>query len=179
MDRMSSTRKAKRVLKLPSYRTTLIAEMKSRISFLSIAHELGLLSQDPFTKLTSFCEKFPKLPAENILLEYACSTGEMTNYTALPAHADGNKSHEVETLCYNGRVANTNLNNADEIVNNWSPAFLYCCNAGVLFKIAVGSNIMHCNLNKIMHVADNTRNDANYSRASGPCGPHLNNIKFK
>lgn len=180
MDRMTSTQKAKRVLKIPSYRTTLIAEMKSRLSFLGIAHELGLLSQDPFVKLTSFCEKFPKAPVENVLLEYACSTGEMANYSALPAHDDGNKSHEVETLVYNGRVAiNANLKNADKIVNSWSPAFLYCCNAGVLFKIAVGRSIMHCNLNKIMHVADTSRNDANYSRASGPCGPHLNSIKFK
>ena len=180
MDRMTSTQKAKRVLKLSSYRTTLIAEMKSRVSFLGIAHELGLLSQDPFAKLTSFSERFPKAPAETILLEYACSTGEMANYSALPAHDDGNKSHEVETLAYKGRVANNaNLQNTDDIVNNCSPAFLYCCNAGVLFKIAVGRTIMHCNLNKIMHAADTSRNDANYSRASGPCGPHLDNIKFK
>ncbi|GFH48071.1 predicted protein [Chaetoceros tenuissimus] len=179
MHRLRSKEKAKRANLYPSYRTTLLAEMKSRIMFLGVAQELGLLSQNPFAKLSEFCKAFPKFSAEKILLEYACSTGEMSNYNALPAHTDGNTSHEVETLCYNGRVAaNADNENADAIVKNWLPAFLYCCNAGVLFKIKMGKHIMHCNLTRIMHVADKSRNDANYSRASGPCGPHLDNIKF-
>jgi hypothetical protein len=167
MSRVNKHKKGQDLKSSGAYRNNVIAEMMSRIESLIIAKEMNLLEMDdPFATLKSNNSKFER---NDSLIAYACTTGEMRNYSALAAHVDGNKSHEVETLAYNGRVFPAEVReNHSLIVDDFCPAYLFCCYAGVVITVNVGRQIIHCNLKSILHVPDSSRNYTNYSRAYGP-----------
>lgn len=167
MTRVNKHKKSKELKGSGTYQTNVIAEMMSRIESLIIAKEMNLLeTDDPFATLKRFKMKMER---KDSLIAYACTTGEMRNYSALAAHVDGNMSHEVETLAYNGRVFPAEVReNHSSIVDDFCPAYLFCCYAGVVIRVNVGRQIIHCNLKSILHVPDSSRNYTNYSRAYGP-----------
>ena len=167
MKRVNKHQKGKELKDSCAYRTNVIAEMMSRIESLIIAKEMNLLEMDdPFATLKTI---HTKMETNDSLIAYASTTGEMRNYSALAAHVDGNKSHEVETLAYNGRVFPAEVrDNHSLIIDEFSPAYLFCCYAGVVISVNVGRQIIHCNLKSILHVPDSSRNFTNYSRAYGP-----------
>jgi hypothetical protein len=182
MRRMSKGQKIKEVVKSKHYCNILIREMVSRLTYLLVAHRLGLLeNQETFHKLNQIASgnqsselvhNFTELSlskTESNLLAYACGTGEMTNFSALGAHCDSNKSHEVETLAYNLRVhPGTELSNTIQPINKNHCAYLLCCYTGIMIEVQIGKHIIHCNLKNIMHCPDESRNHSNYSRAAGP-----------
>jgi len=166
MTHVNKYKKTKDLKGSGTYRTNVIAEMMSRMESLIIAKEMNLLEMDdPFATLKRIKMKMER----NAIIAYACTTGEMRNYSALAAHVDGNKSHEVETLAYNGRVFPAEVReNHSLIVDDFCLAYLFCCYAGVIISVNVGRQIIHCNLKSILHVPDSSRNVTNYSRVYGP-----------
>ena len=148
-----------------------------------ITYELGILKNNPFDLLCKISEGWTDLHIQNrllnfqklghtfcksVILAHISETGETNNYSALSCHVDGNKSHEVETLAYNGRTSEYDTRESVQIVDNMKHAYLFCVNSGIIMRVKTGVGLIHCNLTKIQHVPDTSRNYTNYSRAYGP-----------
>lgn len=143
--------------KLDVIKNTIINDLKSKISNIqdtSMLKEILLLGHALY---------------EAYVIVYMCGTGEMMNFSALPAHRDGNCSHNVETLTYTGRVplVQDKERTADQITHSMGKAHILLCDVAVIVECDVPNNIMHCCLKNTTHAADESRNYLNFSRVSG------------
>ena len=179
MRRLSSHQKFKMVLKNVQYQNILVNEMISRLRCFVILHEKGIMSFMSIVK--SFLEQsdrrasmhaaFVSIGRSNLeakLLSWACSTGEMRNHMAVKAHVDGNSSHPVETMTLFGRLPTNKDNYNFKSLHEQKDGYLILPLEGITLKIRCGYDIIHCSLQKTMHVADNSRNTCNWSKVHGP-----------
>jgi hypothetical protein len=102
------------------------------------------------------------------LICWSCSTGQMHNHTAIAAHTDGNKSHEIETLSLFGRLNSRHKKIIHKEVNNMVPGVLCFPIDGLAIKIRCGKDVIHCCLKQTIHLPDNSRNHSNWSKVQGP-----------
>lgn len=180
MHRTNSSTKLQKMLKCAHYRQILLSEGVSRIKAILTLIRLGLLADDAIagvrTQVKDMLIENKKnhfkwkghTSIESAILTHIASTGEMINFCALPCHVDGNKSHPVETLAYHGRVSKFDTRSTKDIVGTMSKACLLCCNAGIILEAQCPRDIVHCSLKHVFHVADQSRNFTNFSRAYGP-----------
>jgi hypothetical protein len=155
----------------------MIAEMKSRLSFLLLLVHTDLeKAQDLFLTLAQAAIRvmennmlWPNHDGfERVLLEYACGTGEIKNFIQLHSHVDGNPSHLVETMTVFGRVPHNDWRGDSAIVRRMKPALLLLPYQKLVCKLVPGRDILHCKLLYSHHCADNSRNNQNYSCVHGP-----------
>ena len=105
---------------------------------------------------------------ESVLLAWSCSSGEMRNHIAVHGHTDGNTSHPVETLSLFARLpmcANVSMETAHTYFKD---GYLYFPIDGIVIRYKIGRHIIHCNLKNTLHIPDDSRNDKNWSKVTGP-----------
>lgn len=83
----------------------------------------------------------------------------MVNYSAIAAHMDGNKSHEVESLSFFSR--------SNSGTNQYNGYITFPLD-GMILKMVPNSISIHCNLTQTIHVPDYSRNIFNWTRLHGP-----------
>lgn len=104
-----------------------------------------------------------------VLLEWACSTGEMRNHQALAAHVDGNKSHFMEAYTVWGKVpTNEEKRGNTTIVAEMMPAKLGLPHLGLALVSRCGRDAWHLQLKNTIHAADPSRDQYNWSWVHGP-----------
>jgi hypothetical protein len=184
MSRITTISKKQEALLSSCYRRLLIKEMLSRVRCLAAASLLQLtpltLAQ-PWKKLEDAIDRRHSLASnkwhlcdrsltcwEAILLEWACSTGEMRNHEACCTHQDGNKSHFMETMWLGGKSDPTDTSASTSKVRAMTNGKLVLPVEGLVIDIKCGHDFLHLGLKKTMHVPDNTRNHHNWSRVHGP-----------
>jgi hypothetical protein len=108
---------------------------------------------------------------ESMMLAWSTTTGQMNSHCAIHAHADGNLSHEIETMTLFGRTdpneSNVRGTSGDSDFKFKSGSLVFPLDDFVV-KLSCAKMNMHCNLKNILHVPDNTRNLHNWSKVHGP-----------
>ena len=183
MKRISKREKFKILLEDPSYRNICINEMMSRLQSFIIAKQLNLNvngCEDIFKTINGIIKEyeeslsisaFIKLdhsPFEAILLDWACSSGEMRNHTAVHAHSDGNVHHPIESLTLFARMPISSQPTRENIKLFFHAGYLYFPINGIIIKYRVGRHAIHCNLKDTLHLPDHSRDDKNWSKVNGP-----------
>lgn len=117
------------------------------------------------------------------LRRYMCTFGRTNNFQALAAHKDGNSVSKMESLMINGRVTREDVESARQILqtkhltdecyehvrSNMTDGYLFLPLDGIVLRMRGGADIMNCNLDNTIHVADLSRNAANFSMVEGGC----------
>jgi len=96
--------------------------------------------------------------AEDCLVDWMCTTGEMRNHQALCCHSDKNKNNPMEVYTLFSRYG---IEKKD--------GFLYLPLDNVVLKLFRDEQIMICNISNTPHVPDSRRNTNNFSKVHGPC----------
>jgi hypothetical protein len=102
---------------------------------------------------------------EAILLEWACSTVETRNYEALAAHTDGNVGHPMETLAIHSMVVNTANPDYPGMVGEMTNGMLFLPYHHAAIEMECGQDVLHCRLQRTVHVPDASRGVANFTRS--------------
>lgn len=185
MRRLSRKQKKTELLKHDFLRRVHIEEMKNRLMALLVAIHCRLLSkkhQHPIEILQDIIEnkmtevnEFKILShtlLESILLVWSTSTGQMNNHSALKAHKDGNKSHEVETMTLFGRChSNMKKNTNSSLVTatkRFKSGYLIFPLDGLVIKMHSSTMNIHCNLKNTLHIPDKSRDTHNWTKVHGP-----------
>ena len=184
MQRLTKSKKRKKMLYEKTLRDTEIKEMTSRMKGYIIASHLDLLPDkniNPFEKLVRIYNRDPKFVntlslfmnmgytlLEASLLVWSCSSGEMRNHQAMAAHVDGNKTHQMETLSLFSRESSKALLSNCNLINKDTDGFLYFPIDGLVIRIKCGKNFIHSYLTNTLHIPDLSRNTMNWSRVHGP-----------
>ena len=183
MRKLNSYQKTKHILKHKYLQSITIQEMTKRIQTIIIAYQFGLyqdMKNNPFEVFNSIIEgkrnmnllmTFVSLSYsrfESALLVWSCCSGESRNHTALAAHVDANTSNEIESLVLYGRIPYNSRNNRKQIINQYIHGKLYCPCYGIDISYKCVEDIVHCNLQQIIHLPDDSRNTHNWSRVHGP-----------
>jgi hypothetical protein len=185
MRRMDQRQKLNELSKHLFLRRITINEMKNRFISLLIARRFELLDKKnchPSDILTHIIDtkkeeidhfkKIGHTTFESILMVWSCSTGQMNNHSALKAHTDGNKSHEVETMTLYGRSNNDCMRNmtidSDGDGQQGDDGYLLLPLNGIVIKLQCGISNIHCNLTNTIHVPDKSRNTSNWTKVHGP-----------
>ncbi len=152
--------------------------MKSRLQALFLAKHLGYIQNNALTAFTNSGHLSSKTvnemlkkghsKFESLLLAWALSTGEMRNHQALYAHVDGNKSHCVETLSLFGRVPSNENLSSNRVLSKMKEGYLIFPMDGIAVQMNCGKDLIHCSLQKTLHVADRSRDRHNWSKVHGP-----------
>jgi ribosomal protein S8 len=185
MRRLSNTQKKSELLKHDFLRRVHIEEMKNRLMALLVAIQCRLLSknhQHPIKIIQDIIEnkmtevhEFKSLShtlLESILLVWSTSTGQMNNHSALKAHKDGNKSHEVETMTLFGRCHSSMKNDKKSSTvtptKRFKSGYLIFPLDGFVIKMHSSTMNIHCNLKNTLHIPDKSRDTHNWTKVHGP-----------
>ena len=87
---------------------------------------------------------------------------------AVHGHTDGNKSHPFETLSLFARLPLDVQNSMETVKMYFKDGYLYFPIDGVVVRYRIGRHIIHCNLKNTLHIPDESRNNKNWSKVTGP-----------
>jgi hypothetical protein len=102
---------------------------------------------------------------EAILLEWACSSVETRNYEALAAHTDSNPGHPMETLAIHSMVVNNKNPDYVKMVREMTSGMLFLPYHHAAIEMECGQDVLHCRLQRTVHVPDASRGVTNFTRA--------------
>ena len=188
MSRFSKLTKKKEALRSNCFRDLLIKEMTSRLRHQAAAKMLNLTPDEGVSSIwkniavaidrckpdSHRVKEWQEAAGialsywEVILLEWACSSGEMRNHEACHCHFDGNKSHFMETMWLGGKVDVKDQTACTTKVQAMKNGKLVLPVQGLVFDIRCGSDVLHLALTNTLHIADETRDRFNFSRVQGP-----------
>ena len=179
MTRQSKLEKKLEMLNCGSLREKNIKEMKSRLYAMILCTRVGLLDRDAWYTFRAAMRRVRRSEStwreagcrstwEALLLEWASGTGEMKNYEALGAHVDKNKAHPLESYTVFGRVGNSSKRTTEETIRNMRPGLLALPHQGIYLKTQCGVDVWHLQLRHTVHIADDSRDQDNWSWVHGP-----------
>lgn len=96
---------------------------------------------------------------EALLLEWSATTGQMNNHYPAACHRDGNKTHQLEMMVYMFGKGGPNGSTNPE---------LYFPLHGIGVVSRAGLGIAFSNLERVFHLADQSRGTTNFCMLSGP-----------
>lgn len=181
MDRNTAASKRKKAISDKNRRMKLTGEMKSRLEFLMILVQknMGTAKElfNSFAAAVMRVEKNKKrwmsadlllTDFECVLLEYACSTGEMRNHQALHAHTDRNRSHPVESMMLFGKVPEEDDRQSTTIVQAMTNGMLIQPYERLVWELRCGYDVLHSRFSATYHLSDHSRGISNWSYVHGP-----------
>jgi hypothetical protein len=168
MDRLSKEDKTMEARNYPSYRRVLIQEMRTALVCVAVLCYIGFA---PFSRSKIWlpwlkCHYDPEKNFDDLLLDWALSSGEMRNHQACFAHIDGNKSEGIECLSVLGRIDPSGTRN--KLATNTVNGYLYFPLDRFVLEINTNTDTIHCKLENTIHLPDPSRDIKNWSRVHGP-----------
>ena len=183
MNKLNGKDKFKQLKSMKCYRSITINEMTSRLQSFIITTQMNLNCKkygNPFENINKIIKGYKSNKIvdcfrsmgystfHSIMLAWSCSSGEMRNHIAVHGHTDGNTSHPIETLSLFARIPLLSPITIDTVNIYFKDGYLYFPIDGIVLKYKVGRHVIHCNLRNTLHIPDDTRNNKNWSKVTGP-----------